>query len=78
MTKLLTKIEFSQLVEEVARVRDLTLIESCIVVAEEHDIEYSDVPLLIYPTLQDKLKVEAIENRTMSVPKQLTLAGFFD
>lgn len=73
MTKPLTKIEFSLLVEEIARDRDLTLIEACIQVADEHDIEHNDIPSHVYPSLQDKLKEEAINNRTMRIEKQNTL-----
>lgn len=77
-TPLPTKIEFSIAVESHATANDLSLIESCIVVAELNDIEHADIPKFIYQALKDKLQVEALANRTIRDDSQNSTLALFD
>lgn len=77
-TPLPTKIEFSIAVELHATTNDLSLIESCIAVAEINDIEHVDIPKYIYQALKDKLQVEALANRTIKDDSQNNTLALFD
>ncbi|ADM79951.1 late promoter transcription accessory protein [Aeromonas phage phiAS5] len=69
----ISKIDFSLMVEARSRDLGLSLIESCLEVAEELDIEPMDIPRLIYPALKDKMEQEGIENRTIKPDNNATL-----
>lgn len=73
----INKIDFSLLVESHARNNDLSLIESCIIIAEENDIEHNDIPKYIYQSLFDKIELEAVNNKTIkSNDKTISLTFF--
>lgn len=65
MTCSLSKIDFSLAVESYARENDVSLLEACIIIAEENDIEYNDIPKYIYQALYDKIEIEAVNNKTI-------------
>ncbi|AUE22851.1 late promoter transcription accessory protein [Aeromonas phage Ah1] len=70
----ISKIDFSMKVEERAREKELSLIESCLEIAEEMDIDPNDIPKYIYPALKDKIEEEGIESRTIKPTHNATLA----
>ncbi|AAQ17980.1 gp33 late promoter transcription accessory protein [Aeromonas phage Aeh1] len=70
----ISKIDFSMKVEERAREKELSLIESCLEIAEEMDIDPNDIPKFIYPALRDKIEEEGIECRTVKPTHNATLA----
>lgn len=67
----LTKVDFSLLVE--GHRTDESLLDVCIKVADEHDIDHELIPTLITRSLRDKMEVEAIDNRTLRKEKPANL-----
>lgn len=67
------KVDFSIKVEEHAKANDLLLIESCFVVADEMEIDESDIQSYIHTVLKEKIRQEAIDNRTLRVEQDTTL-----
>jgi len=61
----LSKIDFSLAVETYSRENDISLVEACIHVADEHEIEHNEIPKFIYQALYDKIELEAINNKTI-------------
>ncbi|ADQ53027.1 late promoter transcription accessory protein [Aeromonas phage AsFcp_4] len=73
----ISKIDFSMKVEEKARTKELSLIESCLEVAEELDIDPADIPKLIYPALKDKIEYEGVQAKQIKSSNTSTLEQFF-
>lgn len=76
----ISKIDFSMKVEERARVKELSLIESCLEIAEELDIDPNDIPKYIYSALKDKIEMEGVASKTVKVDNvsTMTLERFFE
>ena len=74
----ISKIDFSMKVEERSRDKDLSLIESCLEIADELDIDPIDIPKFIYPALRDKIEKEGVENKTVKSRNNSSLESFFE
>ncbi|QAY01256.1 late promoter transcription accessory protein [Aeromonas phage ZPAH1] len=72
------KIEFSKKVEEVTEKLGSSLVESCFIVADEMGVEEEHIPAHIHPVLKEKIRIEAISNRTLRVEQDNNLDFLFD
>lgn len=72
------KIDYSMRVEEYAKENDITLIESCMIIADEMEIDESDIPKYIHWVLKEKIRSESIQNRTLRVEQEDSLEFLFD
>lgn len=69
----ISKVDFSLLVERMRSEKNTTYIESCIEVAESIEIEQEQIPNLLTRSLRDKIEIEAIDAKTVKIPRPVTL-----
>lgn len=73
MRMAISKVDFSLLVERMRSEKNTTYIESCIEVAESIEIEQEQIPNLLTRSLRDKIEIEAIDAKTVKIPRPVTL-----
>lgn len=72
------RIEFSKRVEEISKETGADLIESCFSIADEIGIDEEQIASHIHPVLKEKIRIEAISNRTLRVEMDNNLDFLFN
>ena len=72
------KVEFSKRVEEIAIETGSSLVESCFAVADEMQVDEEHIPSHIHTVLKEKIRIEAISNRTLRVEQDNNLDFLFN